>query len=143
MVAGWELTGRSGAVYEGHPAVIPPARGRAARSVRGMTRDDASDYAPEGEIRDDGTTGELLNDKMAAEDLLRAAASEDATNVNDQPGFQDGSQGGRDFEDRQGTPNNDGDSDLEGRAAGGDGTHRSGGIDGGPARTTPLPGAKK
>ena len=125
------------------PPLSPPARGPAARTLRDMTRDDTREYAPEGEIRDDGTTGELLNDKMAAEDLLRGAASAESSNPHDQPGFQDGVLGGSDFEDRQGTPNNDGDSDLEGRAAGGEGTHRSGGIDGGPARTTPLPDAKK
>ncbi|WP_291430012.1 hypothetical protein [Deinococcus sp.] len=104
-----------------------------------MTRKNDSEYAPEGEVRDDGTTAELVQDKMAAESLLRGAASADSTNPNDQPGFNDGVLGGHDFEDRQGTPNNDGDSDLEGRAQGGDGAHRSGGVDGGPARTTLLP----
>ncbi|MFC6802606.1 hypothetical protein ACFQDE_13520 [Deinococcus caeni] len=83
-----------------------------------MTRKNDSDYAPEGEVRDDGTTGELLQDKMTAESLLRGAADADGTNPNDQPGFNDGVLGGHDFEDRQGTPNNDGDSDLEGRASG-------------------------
>lgn len=108
-----------------------------------MTRKNDSDYAPEGEVRDDGTTGELLQDKMTAESLLRGAADSDGANPNDQPGFNDGVLGGHDFEDRQGTPNNDGDSDLEGRASGGEGAHRSGGVDGGPARTTPLPGTQK
>ncbi|WP_221088102.1 hypothetical protein [Deinococcus aquaedulcis] len=112
-----------------------------------MTRDDRVDrdggYAPEGEIRDDGTTGELLQEKMVAESLLHEDVMGESVNPNDQPGFNDGRLGGRDFEDRQGVPNNTGDSDLEGRAAGGDGTHRSGGIDGGPERTTPLPGTDK
>ncbi|MBZ9751497.1 hypothetical protein GO986_07400 [Deinococcus sp. HMF7620] len=112
-----------------------------------MTRDDHIDrdqgFAPEGEVRDDGTTGELVNDKMAAESILRADTMAESANPNDQPGFNDGRLGGSDFEDRQGTPNNDGDSDLEGRAEGGEGTHRSGGIDGGPERATPLPGTDK
>ncbi|MFD2610262.1 hypothetical protein ACFSR9_12565 [Deinococcus taklimakanensis] len=111
-----------------------------------MTRQDDHERnlnaEPTGEVQDEGTTGELLNDKMVAEDVLHQDAKANQTNVNDQPGFDDGILGGRDFEDRQGEPNNDGDSDLEGDARGGDGTARSGGVDGGPARTTPLPGEK-
>lgn len=93
-----------------------------------------------GEVVDEGTTGELLQDKMTAEDLLRDNAAENESNLNDQPGFDDGRLGGSDGEDRGGDPNNDGDSDLEGDAHGGTGTSRSGGVDGGPARKHPLPG---
>lgn len=93
-----------------------------------------------GEVVDDGTTGELLQDKMTTEDLLREATDADEHNANDQPGFDDGQLGGSDGEDRQGEPNNDGDSDLEGDAQGGLGRERSGGVDGGPVRKTPLPG---
>ena len=111
-----------------------------------MTRNDdqrPDDSGQEGTVVDEGTTGELLQDKMATESILRGDAASESSNANDQPGFQDGMLGGSDFEDRQGTPNNDGDSDLEGDARGGTGAARSGGVDGGPARTTPLPGAKK
>ncbi len=95
-----------------------------------------------GEVVDEGTTGELLNDKMTAEDVLRNNADANQTNVNDEPGFDDGQLGGSDGEDRQGDPNNDGDSDLEGDARGGTGAAKSGGVDGGPARRNPLPGQK-
>lgn len=97
-----------------------------------------------GEVVDEGTTGELLQNKNDAEDLLRADAENDASNLNDQPGFDDGRLGGHDGEDRGGDPNNlSGDSDLGGQETGGAGTERSGGIDGGPARRTPLPGDRK
>ncbi|GHF62971.1 hypothetical protein HNQ07_004459 [Deinococcus metalli] len=102
-----------------------------------MTGSDERD----GIVVDEGTTGELVQDKMSTEAMLRGAAADDGSNPNDQPGFQDGMLGGSDFEDRQGTPNNDGDSDLGGDAHGGAGVHRAGGVDGGPARTTPLPGS--
>ncbi|PNY81063.1 hypothetical protein [Deinococcus koreensis] len=107
--------------------------------------EETTDEVPgkEGTVVDEGTTGELLQDKMATESILRSDVASESSNPNDQPGFQDGLLGGSDFEDRQGTPNNDGDSDLEGDARGGAGAARSGGVDGGPARTTPLPGAKK
>ena len=90
---------------------------------------------------DEGTTQELVQDKMTAEGILRDAADVDERNPNDQPGFGDGTLGGSDGEDRQGEPNNDGDSDLGGSAHGGAGVTRAGGVDGGPARTTPLPGS--
>lgn len=93
-----------------------------------------------GEVVDEGTTRELVQDKMMTDDMLREVVKEERSNPNDQPGFQDGMRGGWDGEDRQGEPNNDGDSDLEGDARGGKGTERSGGVDGGPARKTPLPG---
>lgn len=97
-----------------------------------------------GEVVDEGTTGELLQDKSVAEGLLRSDNDNDAKNVNDQPGFDDGRLGGYDYEDRQGNPNNeDGYSDLGGSEEGGAGTERSGGIDGGPARKTPLPGGRQ
>ncbi|WP_309570086.1 hypothetical protein [Deinococcus sp.] len=102
-----------------------------------MTRPDERD----GEVVDEGTTGELLQDKMATESILRGAADADERNPNDQPGFDDGVKGGSDGEDRQGEPNNDGGSDMSGSAQGGSGVSRSGGVDGGPARTTPLPGS--
>lgn len=114
-----------------------------------MTRNDKSDeqhlnaeqseHEVTGEVVDEGTTGELLNDKMSAEDILRENADESG-NVNDQPGFDDGRLGGSDGEDRQGEPNNRLGSDLGGEAEGGAGTGRSGGVDGGPERKTPLPG---
>lgn len=103
-----------------------------------MTKQDNPENIP-GEVIDEGTTRELLQDKMSTEDLLRDNAAENEANVNDQPGFDDGRLGGSDGEDRQGDPNNDGDSDLEGDARGGSGTARSGGVDGGPARKHPLP----
>lgn len=96
-----------------------------------------------GEVQDEGTTGELLQDKMTAEGLLRDAADAEDSNPNDQPGFQDGRLGGQDGEDRQGEPNSDGGSDLSGRASGGEGRERSGGVDGGPSRSRPLPGTDK
>ena len=97
-----------------------------------------------GEVVDEGTTGELLQDKNIAEDMLRADTASEASNDNDQPGFDDGRLGGSDGEDRQGDPNSaSGDSDLGGEEDGGVGTSRSGGIDGGPARTTPLPGDRE
>jgi hypothetical protein len=97
-----------------------------------------------GEVVDEGTTGELLQDKNSAEDILRADAETDQINLNDQPGFDDGRLGGSDGEDRAGDPNSaSGDSDLGGDETGGAGTERSGGIDGGPARKTPLPGDGK
>ena len=111
-------------------AQAPAAPSETARDESGLP----------GEVVDEGTTGELLQDKMTAEDLLRGAANADERNPNDQPGFDDGRLGGRDGEDRQGTPNNDGESDLGGDARGGSGVARSGGVDGGPARKKPLPG---
>ncbi|WP_425145616.1 hypothetical protein [Deinococcus sp.] len=97
-----------------------------------------------GSVVDEGTTSELLQDKNLAEDLLRSDSEADESNLNDQPGFDDGRLGGSDGEDREGDPNNaSGDSDLGGDEAGGVGTARSGGIDGGPARTHPLPGSKE
>ncbi len=92
-----------------------------------------------GEVVDEGTTRELVQDKMSTEQLLRDNADANQRNANDEPGFDDGRLGGSDGEDRQGEPNNTGDSDLGGDARGGEGAERSGGIDGGPARTTPLP----
>lgn len=92
---------------------------------------------------DEGTTAELVQDKNVAEDILRSDTQLDEKNPNDQPGFDDGRLGGSDGEDRQGEPNNTGDSDLGGAAEGGAGAHRSGGVDGGPPRTTPLPGDRK
>ena len=99
-----------------------------------------SDEMP-GEQIDEGTTGELLQDKQAAESILRSEAEADQSNVNDAPGFDDGLLGGSDYEDRQGEPNNNAlGSDVHGEAEGGVGQARSGGVDGGPARTHPLPG---
>lgn len=95
---------------------------------------------PQGEPMDEGTTGELLNDKMVGYDVLRGQAEAGRTNPNDQPGFDDGIEGGFDFEDRQGDPNSVTGSDLEGEVEAGAGGTRSGGVDGGPERTTPLPG---
>ena len=92
-----------------------------------------------GEVVDEGTTRELVQDKMSTEQLLRDNADANQRNANDEPGFDDGRLGGSDGEDRQGEPNNTGDSELGGDARGGEGAERSGGIDGGPARTTPLP----
>ena len=112
-----------------------------------MTRpsDDNEDIRSEqegvrGEVSDQGTTGELLNDKMVGEDVLRDNAEANEKNPNDQPGFDDGRLGGSDGEDRQGDPNSSLGSDLGGEARGGKGAERSGGVDGGPARKTPLPG---
>jgi hypothetical protein len=112
-----------------------------------MTRRDqredgpSGDVVDEGTVIDDGTTGELLQDKNLAEDILRSDTAADASNLNDQPGFDDGRLGGSDGEDRTGDPNNaSGDSDLGGDEEGGVGRERSGGIDGGPARKNPLPG---
>ena len=97
-----------------------------------------------GEVVDEVTPGELLNDKNLAEDMLRSDTLSEASNANDQPGFDDGRLGGFDYEDRQGEPNNaSGDSDLGGDETGGVGTERSGGIDGGPARKNPLPGDRE
>ncbi len=94
-----------------------------------------------GEVVDEGTTGELLEEKNVAEDLLRSAAKADAKNPNDQPGFDDGRLGGFDYEDRQGEPNDAGEGgDTAGQEAGGVGIQSNGGVDGGPARTRPLPG---
>lgn len=104
-----------------------------------MTRSDEERNTVPGEVVDEGTTGELLQEKMVAEDILRENADEGG-NVNDQPGFDDGRLGGSDGEDRQGEPNNRLGSDLSGEAEGGEGTSRSGGVDGGPERKTPLPG---
>ncbi|WP_420596181.1 hypothetical protein [Deinococcus sp.] len=96
---------------------------------------------PDGELMDDGTTGELLEEKNVAEDLLRADAKADAANANDMPGFDDGRLGGFDGEVRQGEPNDDGEGgDAAGEEEGGVGTSSNGGVDGGPARTRPLPG---
>lgn len=108
-----------------------------------MSREARQSAETRGELVDEGTTGELLQDKMAVESILRADVDDDSRNPNDQPGFDDGRLGGSDFEDRQGTPNNDGDSDLGGDAEGGLGTSRSGGVDGGPMRSKPLPGTDK
>lgn len=106
-----------------------------------MTRPDRDDTeGMPGEVVDEGTTRELVQDKMSTEHLLRDNADANQRNANDEPGFDDGRLGGSDGEDRQGEPNHTGgDSDLEGDARGGEGAGRSGGIDGGPARTTPLP----
>ncbi|AZI42594.1 hypothetical protein EHF33_07425 [Deinococcus psychrotolerans] len=94
-----------------------------------------------GEVVDEGTTPELLEEKNIAEDLLRADVKADRKNPNDQPGFDDGRLGGFDYEDRQGQPNDEGEgSDAAGKEEGGIGTERNGGVDGGPARTHPLPG---
>lgn len=96
-----------------------------------------------GEVVDEGTTGELLQDKLTAYSVLRADTDDNKQNPNDQPGFDDGLLGGHDFEDREGVPNSVGGSDLGGDERGGEGTERSGGVDGGPARKTPLPGTDR
>ncbi|MFC6591457.1 hypothetical protein ACFP81_05140 [Deinococcus lacus] len=93
-----------------------------------------------GEVVDEGTTPELLEEKNVAEDLLRADAHAEEMNPNDEPGFDDGRTGGWDGEDRQGSPNSLTGSDLAGDAEAGAGAQSSGGVDGGPARTRPLPG---
>lgn len=113
--------------------------GRMGTAVRvdGMTQPE--DQAEMRDMQDEGAPAELVQDKMVAESILREATDAES-NPNDQPGFKDGRLGGSDGEDRQGEPNNDGDSDLGGDARGGEGTERSGGVDGGPARTKPLPG---
>ena len=106
--------------------------------------DDRKNTTPPADLTDEGTTRELVQDKMTTEQLLRDNAEASASNPNDLPGFDDGRLGGSDGEDRQGEPNHTGgDSDLAGEARGGDGQERSGGIDGGPARTRPLPGETK
>lgn len=107
-----------------------------------MTKRDeqVTDEQISGEVVDEGTTGELLQDKMVAEDILRDNADANQKNPNDQPGFDDGRLGGSDGEDREGDPNSVQGSDLSGDAEGGAGTGRSGGVDGGPERKTPLPG---
>lgn len=105
----------------------------AAFRLSGMTKHTSTD------LIDEGTTHELQQEKEVAESLLREEAQSDQKNVNDQPGFDDGRLGGADGEDRQGEPNVVGGSDLRGEAEGGAGTGRSGGVDGGPQRTTPLP----
>lgn len=104
-----------------------------------MTQDDTRNEIS-GEVVDEGTTGELLQDKMTVERTLHSEDQQDQKNVNDLPGFDDGRLGGRDYEDRQGEPNMVTGSDLGGEAEGGAGTERSGGVDGGPERQTPLPG---
>ena len=76
----------------------------------------------------------------ASRDAILRENADESGNVNDQPGFDDGRLGGSDGEDRQGEPNNRLGSDLGGEAQGGEGTGRSGGVDGGPERKTPLPG---
>lgn len=92
-----------------------------------------------GEVVDEGTTPELLEEKNIAEDLLRSDAKANMKNPNDQPGFNDGRLGGFDFEDRQGEPNDRGEGgDTAGKEEGGIGTQSNGGVDGGPARTQPL-----
>lgn len=96
-----------------------------------------------GEVVDEGAPEGLLQEKMENENYLRRQETQDEGNVNDQPGFDDGRLGGRDYEDREGEPNSLGGSDLGGDESGGTGTERSGGIDGGPARKTPLPGDRK
>ncbi|WP_407539718.1 hypothetical protein Q0M94_16340 [Deinococcus radiomollis] len=109
-----------------------------------MTRSDHGSEGLPGEVVDEGTTGELLQDKNTVERMLRSDTLSDASNDNDQPGFDDGRLGGFDYEDRQGNPNNeDGYSDLGGDEEGGAGTERSGGIDGGPVRKNPLPGDRR
>ena len=108
-----------------------------------MTRPDRDETSFTPEVVDEGTTGELIQDKMAAEGILRADTEDNAKNPNDQPGFDDGLLGGSDFEDRQGTPNNELGSDLGGASTGGEGAERSGGVDGGPARSKPLPGTDR
>ncbi|WP_293912385.1 hypothetical protein [Deinococcus sp.] len=108
-----------------------------------MTQRTDHDHSGEmpGERIDEGTTAELLQDKQATESILRSEAQADQHNVNDAPGFDDGMLGGSDFEDRQGEPNNNAlGSDVHGEAEGGVGQSRSGGVDGGPKRTHPLPG---
>lgn len=85
---------------------------------------------------DEGTTGELLNDKVVGHDMLRRQAEAGRTSPNDQPGFDDGIEGGFDFEDRQGDPKSVTGSEVEAGA----GDTSSGGVDGGPERTTPLLG---
>lgn len=107
-----------------------------------MTKHDQTerDEQMTGEVVDEGTTGELLQEKMVAEDILRENADANQKNPNDQPGFDDGRLGGSDGEDREGDPNSVQGSDLSGEAEGGAGTGRSGGVDGGPERKTPLPG---
>ena len=108
-----------------------------------MTRRDQNDVeGMPGEVVDEGTTAELLQDKNMAERILRSDAETDESNLNDQPGFDDGRLGGWDGEDRGGDPNSGTGSDLGGDDTGGVGTARSGGIDGGPARKNPLPGQK-
>lgn len=104
-----------------------------------MTRYD-DDREIRGEVQDEGVDREILQDKMVAEDLLRQDTKADRRNPNDQPGFMDGILGDWDGEVRQGDPNNMTGGDLEGKEQGGEGVKHSGGVDGGPARSTPLPG---
>ena len=68
-----------------------------------MTRPDRDDMeGMPGEEVDEGTTRELVQDKMSTEQLLRDNADANQRNANDEPGFDDGRLGGSDGEDRQG-----------------------------------------
>ena len=87
-----------------------------------MTRYD-DDREIRGEVQDEGVDREILQDKMVAEDVLRGDTRANRSNPND--------------------PNSLTGGDLEGEEHGGEGKARSGGVDGGPARTTPLPGDRQ
>lgn len=103
-----------------------------------MTKNEKETQEIPGQVVDEGTTAELLQDKMVAQDILIDNTEANKLNVNDEPGFDDGRLGGSDGEDRQGDPNSVTGSDVAGHARGGEGAERSGGIDGGPPRKTPL-----
>lgn len=108
---------------------VVPAEESAADFAEHVPQDMADPDVPG--PRDAGVPGELENDKMVAESLLRADNDQDAKNVNDAPGFMDGRLGGEDGEVRPGDPALD---DARGDAQGGVGAGRSSGFDGGPPR---------
>lgn len=108
------------------------------------------DRMGEGNIRDEGVPGELREEMFENARLYYMHETTDMTNVNDEPGFDDGTYGsisdfsvvtGDDPEDsatRLADPNDDAGGEVRGPRVGG-----SGGIDGGPQRDHPLGGEHK
>lgn len=102
-----------------------------------------NDRMGEANIRDLGVPGELREDMSENARLFNEF---DQTNVNDERGFDDGlpgsisdfsvvtGQGTQDSTTRLADPNQDAGGEVKGARVGG-----SGGVDGGPERTTPLP----
>ena len=103
-----------------------------------------------GIVRDEGVPGELREEMFENARLYNMREATDMTNVNDEPGFDDGTYGSisdgsvvtgdgpQDSTARLAAPNNDAGGEVKGPRVGG-----SGAVDGGPPRTRPLPGDKQ
>lgn len=113
-------------------------------------QEENNDRLGEANIRDEGVPGELREEMFENARLLNTFDDTIETNVNDEPGFDDGVPGsisdfsvvtGREENDsttRLADPNDDAGGEVRGPRVGGDGA-----FDGGPERDHPLGGEHK